>query len=549
MRSVKKTGVEFVVNSQIQTDQRYGATAALTDGRTVAIWQSDASGTFTVNAQILNADGTKSGDERVLFVTGEFTSGYPDVTGLSDGRFFVTWGSNGGGDIRSDIMGQIFGPDGLAQGNAFVVTTTTANTQELPTVTTLTDGRFVVAWEDASQTGGDTSGFAVRAQMFNADGTLSGPEFLANATILHGQQQPAITQMAGGGFAIAWVDQSTAPVDGFGPQVIRAQLFGPLGGTPRSDILISSPDALDAGQPSIAQLQNGFTAVTWAQTEQDQNGGTVSAIYVQMVAADAVLSNLPIRITGLGRMDAPSIISLQDGRFAVAWDEIRQGNHNNPIGSIFVQVFGFNGVPSGDAVLLNDSRKGFQTNPQMVELPDGRILVTWDGATPGAFSPDQNIHGRIVDPHVGPEVILGTFKADNLVGTDANEVIRGGSGSDMLSGMGGKDQLFGGTGPDKLLGGDGADQFVFANVAETGKGDKCDVILDFQSGEDRINLRAFFDGGHYIGAHDFVIGDRLQLRYEGSIGLLRGDINGDGVADFNLQLMAGTVLRGHDFAM
>ena len=548
MRSVKETDVEFFVNGELASNQVAGATATLTDRRVVAIWQSDASGEITVNAQFVNADGTKSGDELQLFQTADFTSPHADVTGLSEGRFLVTWGSHGG-DAISDILGQVFGPDGMPLGDAFVMTTTTANAQELPTVTTLTDGRFVVAWGDASVTGGDGSGFAVRAQIFNADGSMAGPEFLANATVMNGQQQPAITAMAGGGFAISWVDSSMAEVDGFGPTAIRAQLYGPLGGTPSSDILISAPDALDAGQPSIAQLQNGFTAVTWTQTEHDQTGATVSAVYVQMVAADAVLSNLPIRIAGHGRLDAPSIIGLEDGRFAVAWSALHLGNHQNSVGRIFVQVFGENGVPAGNAVRVNDGTKGFQTNAQMVELPDGRILVTWDGATPGEFAADQNIHGRIVDPHVGPRVILGTNTMDRLIGTDANEVIRGGSGADTLSGLGGHDQLFGGTGPDKLLGGDGADRFVFSGVAETGKGAKADVILDFQSGMDHIDLRGFFAGGDFIGGHDFRMGDRLQLRYDVSHGLLSGDINGDGVADFNLGLVPGDMLRGHDILM
>jgi len=47
-----------------------------------------------------------------------------------------------------------------------------------PQITTLSNGGFVVTWEDFSEgvggAGGDTDGFAVKAQVFAADGTPVG---------------------------------------------------------------------------------------------------------------------------------------------------------------------------------------------------------------------------------------------------------------------------------------------------------------------------------------------------------------------------------------
>ena len=548
MLAVIKSTSEFILNTTTLNDQVDGAAASLSDGRVAAIWESQAGERLTLTAQIFNADGTKSGAELTLCNVPDDSSPFADVTGLSDGRFFVTWNTHTG-SITGDIMGCIYDGSGIPTGQPFVVCATTENVQERPTVTTLTDGRFVVAWSDGSETGSDTSGFAVRAQIFNADGSRSGAEFLVNTTVLNGQMEAQVTALADGGFAITWIDGSTSPIDGFPPYAIRAQLYGPDGGAPTTDILISAPDATEALQPTIVQLQSGVTAVAWCQTGQDDNGASVSAVHVQMVAANGLLSNLPITIGAVwGRVTAPSLLALDDGRFAMSWSEFQDGKHGL-LSSIFVQVFEANGITSGVAVRVNDDQHVRHDNSQMTLLQDGRILVTWDGNASGEFSFDQDIHGRIITPAAGPVEILGTDHGDRLIGTHADEIIRGGSGSDVLAGRGGDDQLYGGTGRDKLIGGDGADGFVFARVAEAGKGANSDTIYDFQSGVDHIDLGGFFAGGHFIGAAQFVEGDRMQLRYVASTGLLSGDINGDGVSDFNLKIVGGPLLAADDFLM
>lgn len=65
-------------------------------------------------------------------------------------------------------------------GPELLINTTTTGYQGQPTITALENGRFVVSWQDDSETGGDLSGSAVRGQVVNADGTKYGDEFLIN---------------------------------------------------------------------------------------------------------------------------------------------------------------------------------------------------------------------------------------------------------------------------------------------------------------------------------------------------------------------------------
>ena len=93
------------------------------------------------------------------------------------------------------------------------VNTTTAGDQDAPSMTALANGKFVVVWEDSSMTGGDTSSDAVRGQVFNADGSKAGGEFLVNQTTTGGQFAPVVTGLTDGRFVVAWDDASATGDD------------------------------------------------------------------------------------------------------------------------------------------------------------------------------------------------------------------------------------------------------------------------------------------------------------------------------------------------
>lgn len=85
--------------------------------------------------------------------------------------------------------------------------------------------------------------------------------------------------------------------------------------------------------------------------------------------------------------------------------------------------------------------------------------------------------------------------SDVLRGDAGNDTIRGGGGNDVLEGGIGNDVLEGGTGADTLTGGAGADRFVFGALDARARlpvyDTRGDVVADFQSGIDRLDLSAF----------------------------------------------------------
>jgi Ca2+-binding RTX toxin-like protein len=99
------------------------------------------------------------------------------------------------------------------------------------------------------------------------------------------------------------------------------------------------------------------------------------------------------------------------------------------------------------------------------------------------------------------DAIYGNNAANNLSGGDGDDVLSGQGGDDIISGGNGKDLIFDGSGADTLSGGQDADTFVFsstqASVMLNGKPQ--DVITDFESGVDHIDLTAFgLQNGQFI---------------------------------------------------
>ena len=159
---------------------------------------------------------------------------------------------------------------------------------------------------------------------------------------------------------------------------------------------------------------------------------------------------------------------------------------------------------------------------------------------------------------IGNDTMIGGALDDNLFGDIGNDVMRGGAGDDVISASNGFDTIFGGAGDDTvsggftrdvMTGGAGADVFVFANNAEIGNSvATSDVIRDFTKGLDVLDFSALPGTQTYIGSASFS-NFAGQLRYTAATGILEGDTNADGIADFSLNLGVGTVLAAGDLVL
>ncbi|GAA4001641.1 cadherin domain-containing protein [Sphingomonas humi] len=179
-------------------------------------------------------------------------------------------------------------------------------------------------------------------------------------------------------------------------------------------------------------------------------------------------------------------------------------------------------------------------------------------ASDGSFSDLQNLVVTVQNVRDGA-TLNGTSKADTLNGTAAedtitglagNDTLYGNGGDDVLNGGDGNDKLYGGLGADVLTGGANADTFVFTALADSAPG-AVDQITDFSRAQnDKISLSAIDANAlvagdqsfSFIGSNDFTgAAGQLRTYVADAKTFVAGDVNGDKVADFIIDLGSATV--------
>ncbi|MEH2591217.1 M10 family metallopeptidase C-terminal domain-containing protein [Bradyrhizobium sp. AZCC 1721] len=155
------------------------------------------------------------------------------------------------------------------------------------------------------------------------------------------------------------------------------------------------------------------------------------------------------------------------------------------------------------------------------------------------------------------EKAIGGSGNDTLIASGFGCTLSGGGGGDTLAGGGGNDRLIGGSGKDNMTGGASADTFVFAFGDSSAASGQHDRITDFTTGTDHIDLSGIdaitstgaLDLFHFTGAASFSgSAGELNYVYDNSLGMitLQGDVNGDGIADFAIDLAGNAAISTVD---
>jgi Ca2+-binding RTX toxin-like protein len=180
---------------------------------------------------------------------------------------------------------------------------------------------------------------------------------------------------------------------------------------------------------------------------------------------------------------------------------------------------------------------------------DGNDSVVGGDLDDTVFGDEGN---DIVEGEAGIDLLNGAAGNDTLRGGDDQDSLYGGGGVDLLNGQAGADLLHGHSGDDELRGEQGADTlnghegadllfagvdihqdvFVFASTADSTAAAR-DTLHNFESGEDRIDLRSIDPNAASTGDQAFLWGGRTATEYgvwffqSGADVVVRADTDGN----------------------
>ncbi|MDY0874496.1 cadherin domain-containing protein [Dongia rigui] len=404
----KVTVANGVLNPTAVTNSAQGLTSTivtLTTENQLVVWSTPTS---LLKGRFLNPVGQPEGGE---FDLGSSPGNAVAVAALSDGQFVIARQSGSGLSVqRYDAAGGALGtPWTQTNGNP-------------PSITTLADGSYVVTWH---ATGIDLNGYGVAGQRFAANGSTIGSIFQINTVTSDHQFQPDIAALSGGGFAIAWTDNST------GQNEIRGRIYSasglPLSG---ADFLVNSGRSDSQTFPSVAGLIDGGLIVVWV-SDNGQDGDQ-RGVYARRYnsAGVAVGGEFLVNSITAGSQDQSQVVALTDGGFVVTW---RSEN------AIMARRYSSGGAAIGAEFEVTS----FGSNPTITALANGGFSISYKGSLDVLVRQ----YGPVTTDYSGRSGLVG------------------GAGDDVLEGKAGNDILIGGLGNDTLKGGPGYDVAIFSGRA------------------------------------------------------------------------------------
>ncbi|MBC7737707.1 MAG: hypothetical protein H7245_10930 [Candidatus Saccharibacteria bacterium] len=220
---------------------------ATADGKVMVTWESgDGLGERGI---VLDPDmpGMSADFSLTVGEIDSFNTTAPDVTALSDSRFFAVWSSNDGMDGGTyEVQGWFFDVSGTAFGTPVLLNTTSPGDQINSGVTELSDGRILVTF--VSSFDGASNGGSIRARVIKPDGSLQEEEFKVNTTTVGYQAAVDVTALSGGRAVAVWfalgpiVPDDTGGNPNVSPGEIRAQVIGADGQPEGLDFVVNATD-------------------------------------------------------------------------------------------------------------------------------------------------------------------------------------------------------------------------------------------------------------------------------------------------------------------
>lgn len=333
----------------------------------------------------------------------------PTVAALSNGNFVIAWRDDSETAPDKDvgaIRARLFTPAGVPLANEFIVNSQTRFNQFTPKVASYAGG-FVIVFVDDSMTGADASGYAISGRRFTNAGAPIGNQFTVNQVSQWSQDDPAISSIPGGGFIASWDDWSGTNGDGGGNEpAVRGAMYNAAGGRIGPDTRYNTTVKNNQSQSAVAGLPGGGAVAVWMDISQIIPGDLGSVIRGQLIGSDGHLKGNEFVVnTNLAQSQLlPAVASLTKGNYVVIWKCEYYCTNSTQEYELHGQIWSsVTGKKIGGEFIV-PATLGYPSKQQaaVAGFPNGRFIVTWTdfSATAPDFS-QSGIRAQIYGPNGG----------------------------------------------------------------------------------------------------------------------------------------------------
>ncbi len=436
---------QFQVSSNTDFSQTFGHADALDSNGFVITWTSlGLDGSSEIKGRLFDSSGTPVGDEFSVNTYTDNDQLESRVSVLTDGRFVVTWQSWEQDGSYRGVFGQMFDSDGNSVGDEFQVNTHTAASQRSPSISSLSDGGFVITWDSNVQDGepdADGLNFGIYGQAFDSNGERIGGEFHVTTYTESYQRNPAVTVLADGSILTVWdsLGQDGSDWGVYGQRFIINKVIeeAPVSisitaadiaenepvDTPIATFSVLDPDP---GDTHSLELQDDFGGTFYISDDTLYSGisfdyedissyslsvratGIEDGLATEWISFDVSILDVnepgdasirkidgefQINSYTVGDQFLPTTTTLANGSYVVVWQS--SGQDDGFSSGVYGQLYSGSGAAIGHEFQINKYTTDDQNNPVVSALSDGGFVVAY--GSEGQDGSDSGVYGQFFD--------------------------------------------------------------------------------------------------------------------------------------------------------
>ncbi len=311
----------------ISIQNQFNPQAALlaTNGLTLFVWQSTATGNSDIYARLIKTNNLGlTADLRVNTYLKDAQSA-PVIAALNDGCAIIVWQSAWQDGCPSGIFARKISAKGLLTpthefevnqfSDAGYSSRGDRGGRRSPAVALLANGNFIVTWVSEQQNYNVLDSVDIYGRIFAPNLTPVTDEFLMSSSSVNLCANPAVVGLSDGGFMAAWSERDL--IVKTNSWEIKGRAFNPEGTARGDEFLINSFRFGDQYHPALAACPSGVMAV-WTSLGQDGNREGVFGRFVangSQVSGDEFLVNT----TRVSQQMHPTVAWNGVDRFLVVW--------------------------------------------------------------------------------------------------------------------------------------------------------------------------------------------------------------------------------------